>query len=64
MPLDSWEYRDPADVAERREQQNLRNCPGCRHSDEVHLWGDALTYCHKRQEITDGKRCHAFQARR
>jgi len=61
----SWEYRDPAEVAERRERERHRKqeqCGNCVHRLSVEWRRQPLDACGKKRAY--GWRCWMFEERR
>ena len=59
MALESWEYRDPLEVAERRESQS---CKGCAWLVEVHCFGRVFDRCQALPDRTELRRCRRYHA--
>lgn len=59
--LERWEYRNPEQVAMRRQAQS---CHRCKHEEKLHLGNERsglqlVTYCAKGRK--HGKRCVLYQ---
>ena len=59
MALESWEYRDPEEVAMRRESQT---CKGCVWLMQVQCFGDAFERCKILPQRTELRRCRKYHA--
>ena len=59
MTLESWEFRDPAEVAERRESQT---CKGCAWLTVVNCLGSTFERCQALPERTELRRCKKYHA--
>ena len=53
MPLERWQYRDPAEIVERMES---RTCKGCIFERQAF----GVKYCDKSRE--HGKRCSQYKS--
>jgi hypothetical protein len=61
MTLENWQYGDPANVAERKEEHKLRKtCAGCVHMLVLHLMGRDLNRCAKGGPAN--QRCKFYKA--
>lgn len=58
MALDSWQYRDPLEVAIRKESQT---CKGCNYEEVVIMFGGEVKVCNKSRK--HGKRCKHYLPR-
>ena len=59
VALESWEYRDPLEVAERRESQS---CKGCLWLMQVHCLGQTFGRCKILPQRTELRRCQRYHA--
>jgi hypothetical protein len=61
MTLESWEYRDPQEVAIRKEE---KTCKGCRHEQFYTAFELAVWICtakdKKGKRRQHGRRCEAY----
>ena len=58
MPLDSWEYADPMEVAMRRESTR---CDGCIHYEQTKLFGMVMPGCRIRPRYHLNRRCKQYR---
>ena len=56
MTLESWKFRDPAEVVERIESQS---CKGCKHLDAIRIAGQLVQVCNKGKKPI--KKCPKYQ---
>lgn len=61
MQLERWEYKNPEQVAMRRQ---ARSCHGCKHEEKIHIGcehfaSQLVAYCGKGRK--HGKRCALYQ---
>ena len=59
MALESWEFRDPAEVAERRESQS---CKGCLWLMQAHCFGETFERCQEYPARENPRRCKKYHA--
>lgn len=58
--LPSWMYKDPCDVLERKQENELRkSCTGCAYGFEIMFKSGPANGCEKGKKY--GKRCILFQ---
>lgn len=56
MALDGWMYRDPLEVAMRKESMT---CKGCKHQQITRAFGVDIATCKKRKK--HGTRCREYK---
>ena len=63
MALDDWMYRDPLEVAARREaleQRQTAACGACIHRRSMDWQGETWNYCEYKRRVY-GRRCDLFE---